>query len=160
MLAYDAAGNVSGFAPGIYAINPVPAPAALSNPTVLSSLAPAGSGGFQFSVQASAVQTTYVQATTNLLNPTFWVTIATNPPGSSFIFTDADTNVYPGVFLPGGEPVTGQETHITCGRGTICGFRSAEHCSARTKSCAGGAMLRAPFKPYHYLTCAGVDSMG
>ena len=96
--AYDAAGNVSGFAPGIYVVNPVPTPAALSSPTALSSLAPAGSGGFQFSVQASAVQTTYVQATTNLADPTSWVTIATNPPGSSFIFTDTDTNVYPARF--------------------------------------------------------------
>ena len=98
MLAYDAAGNVSGFAPGIYVVNPVPTPTALSSPTVLSSLAPAGSGGFQFSVQASAVQTTYIQATTNLLDPTSWTTIATNPPGSSFIFTDTDTNVYPARF--------------------------------------------------------------
>jgi len=97
MLAYDAAGNVSGFAPGIYAVNPVPAPAALSQPAALSSLTP-GSGGFQFSVQASVVETTYVQATTNLLDPTSWVTIATNPPGSSFIFTDTDTNVYPARF--------------------------------------------------------------
>src|ERR1700690_4385529 len=97
MLAYDVAGNVSGFAPGIYSVNPIPTPSALSKPAVLSSVAP-GSAGFQFSVQASAVQTTYVQATTNLLDPTSWVTIATNPPGSSFIFTDTDTNVYPARF--------------------------------------------------------------
>ncbi len=95
MLAYDAAGNVSSYAPGIFAVNPVPTPTALSKPFALSSGAPAGSGGFQFSVQASAVQTTYVQATTNLLNPTSWVTIATNPPGSSFIFTDTNSRAFP-----------------------------------------------------------------
>jgi len=95
MLAYDAAGNVSGFAPGIYAVNPVPAPAALSQPAALSSLTP-GSGGFQFSVQASVVETTYVQATTNLLDPTSWVTIATNPPTSStYIFTDPAAGQFP-----------------------------------------------------------------
>ncbi|HLX94340.1 MAG TPA: kelch repeat-containing protein [Verrucomicrobiae bacterium] len=97
MRAYDAAGNVSGFAPGIYAVNPVPASVTLSQPAALSALTP-GSGGFQFSVQASAVETTYVQATTNMADPASWVTIATNPPGSSFIFTDTDTNVYPARF--------------------------------------------------------------
>jgi len=42
--------------------------------------------------------------------------------------------------------VTGKKS----GSGTICGFRNTEHCSARTKVYAGGAMLRAPFKPYRY----------
>ena len=49
-----------------------------------------GSGGFQFAVQANAVQTTLIQATTNLADPTSWVTIATNPPGRTFIFTDTN----------------------------------------------------------------------
>ena len=94
--AYDAAGNVSGFAPGIYAVNPAPKPAALSQPVLLSGLAPAGGGGFQFTVQASAVQTTLVQATTNLSDPTSWVTIATNPPSSSvFNFTDPTPAMFP-----------------------------------------------------------------
>ena len=34
--AYDAGGNVSGFAPGIYAVNPVPKPAALAAAVALS----------------------------------------------------------------------------------------------------------------------------
>jgi hypothetical protein len=86
---YDADGNVSGFAPGVYAVNPVPHPASLS------SLAPPSGGGFQFNVQASAVQTTYIQATTNISDPTSWVTIATNLPSSSnFNFTDTNSSQF------------------------------------------------------------------
>jgi len=89
--AYDAGGNVSGFAPGIYAVNPVPMPAALA----VVAASPV-TGGFQFTVQASAIQTTLVQATTNLGNPTSWVTIATNPPTSStFNFTDPNASKFP-----------------------------------------------------------------
>ncbi len=92
--AYDAAGNVSGFAPGIYAVNPAPTPAALSLPAA-PNFNPA-SGGFQFAVQLNAVQTTYIQATTNLADPAAWVTIATNPPSSSvFNFTDPNAGVFP-----------------------------------------------------------------
>ena len=90
MLAYDAAGNVSGYAPGIFVVNPVPAPASLSNVT------PSGGGGFQFTVQSGSVRTTLVQATTNLADPTSWVTIATNPPTSStFNFTDVNASQFP-----------------------------------------------------------------
>jgi hypothetical protein len=46
-------------------------------------------------VQASAVQTTLIQATTNLVDPTAWTTIATNPPGSLFIFTDTNSASFP-----------------------------------------------------------------
>jgi hypothetical protein len=46
--------------------------------------------------------------------------------------------------------ITGNVTGKKSGSGTICGFRNTEHCSARTKVYAGGAMLRAPFKPYRY----------
>jgi hypothetical protein len=87
--AYDAGGNVSGFASGIYADNPLPAPAALSSLTQL------GSGGFQFAVQAGSVRTTLVQATTNLADPLSWVTIATNPPSSAFTFTDTNASQFP-----------------------------------------------------------------
>ena len=88
---FDADGNVSGWAPGVYAVNPVPKPAALA--AVVAP--PQATGGFQFSVQASAVQTTLIQATTNLVDPTAWTTIATNPPGSLFIFTDTNSASFP-----------------------------------------------------------------
>ncbi len=89
--AYDAGGNVSGFAPGVYAVNPVPTPAALATLTT----APPVTGGFQFTVQANAVQTTLVQATTNLADPTSWETIATNLPGNAFTFTDTNASQFP-----------------------------------------------------------------
>ena len=91
VVAYDAGGNVSGYAPGFFADNPVPKPAALA--AVAAASPP--TGGFQFTVQASAVQTTLIQATTNPGDPTSWTTIATNPPGSSFSFTDTNAGQFP-----------------------------------------------------------------
>jgi hypothetical protein len=91
VVAYDAGGNVSGYAPGFFADNPVPTPAALA--AVAAASPP--TGGFQFTVQASAVQTTLIQATTNPGDPTSWTTIATNPPGSSFSFTDTNAGQFP-----------------------------------------------------------------
>ena len=91
MQAYDADGNVSGFAAGIYADNPVPKPATLA----AVAAPPPAAGGFQLNVQTSAVQTTLIQATTNLGDPAAWTTIATNPPGSAFIFTDTDSGQFP-----------------------------------------------------------------
>ncbi len=88
---FDAAGNVSGWAPGGYAVNPVPTPVTLA--AIVAP--PPAAGGFQFSVQASAVQTTLIQATANLGNPNSWTTIATNPPGSTFIFTDTNASQFP-----------------------------------------------------------------
>ncbi len=88
---YDAAGNVSGFDYGPTALNPVPTPAALA----AVAAAPAA-GGFQFTVQASAVQTTWIQASTNPADPAAWTTIATNPPGSStYNYTDTNSGQYP-----------------------------------------------------------------
>jgi hypothetical protein len=90
--AYDAYGNVSGYdyLPSLV-INPVPAPAALTAVAV-----PPPAGSFSFTVQASAMQTTLIQATTNPGDPTSWVTIATNPPTSStFTFTDANASQFP-----------------------------------------------------------------
>jgi hypothetical protein len=89
--AHDTAGNVSGYdyLPSLV-INPVPKPAALA-----AVVAPPVTGGFQFTVQASAVQTTLIQATTNLVDPTSWVIIATNPPGNAFIFTDTNATLFP-----------------------------------------------------------------
>jgi len=87
---FDADGNVSGWAPGIYAVNPVPQPAVLA-----AVVAPPAPSGFQFNVQASAVQTTLVQATANLADPASWVTIATNPPGKTFTFTDTNASQFP-----------------------------------------------------------------
>ncbi|MFZ0829395.1 MAG: kelch repeat-containing protein [Verrucomicrobiia bacterium] len=95
MRAYDAAGNVSGFASGIYAVNPVPTPAVLATIAVAT---PPVSGGFQFTVEAGAARTTLVQATTNLADPTSWVTIATNPPSSTLTFTDANASLFPARF--------------------------------------------------------------
>ena len=104
--AYDAAGNVSGFAPGIYAVNPVPTPATLSIPVAPPNFSLAGGGGFQFTVQANAVQTTLIQATTNLADPTSWVTIATNPPSSSAVQLHGhQRQPVPDALLPGGKPV-------------------------------------------------------
>ena len=89
LYAHDAAGNSSAAAI-LGTFNPLPTPAALSN------LAPAGSGGFQFTVQSGWAQTTLIQATSNLEDPTSWVTIATNPPSSStYIFTDTNAYLFP-----------------------------------------------------------------
>ena len=85
----DTAGNVSGFDYGPTIYNPSPAPAVVSAGGV------PGPGGFQFMVQASAVQTTLIQATTTIGDPSSWVTIATNPPGSAFTFTDTNSSQYP-----------------------------------------------------------------
>ena len=62
---------------------------------MLTNLTPMGSGGFQFTVQAGWVRTTLVQATTNPADPTSWITIATNPPTSTYIFTDIDASLFP-----------------------------------------------------------------
>ena len=92
--ALDTAGNVSAYdyLPSLV-VNPVPKPAALA-----AVAAPPGTGGFQFTVQASAVQTTLVQATTDPGDPTSWTTVATNPPGSAFIFTDTNSSQFPSRF--------------------------------------------------------------
>ena len=90
--AVDTSGNVSAYdyLPSLV-INPVPTPAA-----VTAVVAPPAAGGFQFTVQASAVQTTLIQATTNPSDPTAWVTIATNPPaGGPFTFTDSGSSQFP-----------------------------------------------------------------
>lgn len=68
--------------------NPVP------NPAVLSAPARTGTGGLQFTIQIGAAQTTYIQVTTNLSDPSSWVTIATNPPSTTaFSFTDTNSAV-------------------------------------------------------------------
>ena len=88
--AHDAEGYVSGFDYGTQVFNPVPAPA------VLSAAIPSTGGGFQFTVQPAASQTTLVQATTNPADPASWVTIATNPPaGGTFVFTDPNAGLFP-----------------------------------------------------------------
>jgi len=89
VLAYDAAGNASSGTTYLVVWNPLPTPASLANFT------PTASGGFQFTVQAGWVRTTLVQATTNPADPTSWSTIATNPPGSTFIFTDPNASQFP-----------------------------------------------------------------
>jgi len=84
--AYDAAGNVSPFDYGGQVIvNSAPTPALLSDG------APSRSGGFQFTVQASAVPTTLIQATSSPAGPTSWTTIGTIlPTNGTFIFTDTN----------------------------------------------------------------------
>ena len=91
--AYDAYGNFSAYSylPSLV-INPTPSPAVLNaatNPAITG-------GSFQFTVQASAVQTTLIQATTNPADPNSWETIATILPATStFTFTDPDSNLFP-----------------------------------------------------------------
>ena len=90
--AYDAGGNVSGFAAGIFAVNPVPAAARLS------SVAPSAGGGFQFTVSegGSALQTVLIQATTNPADPNSWVQIGSLlPTANPFTFTDTNAAQYP-----------------------------------------------------------------
>lgn len=88
---FDADGNVSGWAPGVYAVNPVPVSAQLN------AAPPSAGGNFQFTLSqgGSVLQTVWIQATTNLADPNSWMTIATNPPGSVFIFTDTNSSRFP-----------------------------------------------------------------
>jgi len=89
--ARDTEGNISAYDYlSSLVINPVPTPAA-----VAAIATPSAARGFQFAVQASAVETTLIQATANLADPTSWVTIATNPPGKTFIFTDTNASLFP-----------------------------------------------------------------
>jgi hypothetical protein len=85
--AYDAGGNVSGFAAGIYVVNPVPAPARIS------SAASSAGGGFQLTVSegSSSLQTVLIQATTTPADPSSWVQIGSVLPTTN-PFTFADTN--------------------------------------------------------------------
>ena len=92
--AYDAAGYVSGFDYGPTAVNPVPTPATLTT-AAAANFVTSSPRGFQFAGQSAVVETTLVQATTNLSDPASWVTIATNPPGSAFIFTDTNASQFP-----------------------------------------------------------------
>jgi len=86
---HDALGYVSGFDYGPTALNPVPTPAVLSADTLPTA------EGFTFTVQGNAVETTYIQATTNPYDGSTWETIATNPPTSAtFIFTDTNASQY------------------------------------------------------------------
>ena len=89
--AYDANGNLSGYdyLPSLV-INPVPTPAVLSAVAM-----PTTGGGFSFTVQAGAVRSTLIPATTNPGDHSSWVTIATNPPsGATFSFTDTNASQF------------------------------------------------------------------
>jgi hypothetical protein len=89
--ALDTAGNTSAYTylPSLV-VNPVPQSASLAT------VGPSTSGGFKFNVQTAQAQTTWVQATTNLADPSSWTTIATNPPTSStYIFTDPQAGQFP-----------------------------------------------------------------
>ncbi len=91
-LAYDADGNASSYAAGIYADNPVPAAAQLS------SVAPTASGGFQFTASegGSVLQTVLIQATTNPADSNSWVQIGSLLPTTNpFTFTDTNAAQYP-----------------------------------------------------------------
>jgi hypothetical protein len=88
--AYDAQGYASTGTSLLAVWNPT------QTPVTLSDIAPNGTGGFQFTIQAGLPQTTWVQATTDPTDPTSWVTIATNPPTSgTFTFVDPDTSLFP-----------------------------------------------------------------
>ncbi|HEV2331318.1 MAG TPA: kelch repeat-containing protein [Verrucomicrobiae bacterium] len=91
----DAQGTYSAFTGNPFAYvsvaNPVPKPATLASS---SSIAP-NPDGFQFTVQTSTPQTTFVQATTNLSDPASWTTIATNfSPADLFTFTDTNSSQF------------------------------------------------------------------
>jgi hypothetical protein len=90
-VAATGSGGTSGYA-GIFVTIPVPAVPRLSSAVL------AVAGGFQFTVLTSVAQTTLVQATSNLADSTSWVTIATNPPGNAFTFTDTNAAQYPARF--------------------------------------------------------------
>jgi Kelch motif/Fibronectin type III domain len=90
--AYDAGGNVSGFASGIYAVNPVAAAARLSG------AAPSASGGFRFTLSegGNSLQTVLIQATTNPADPSSWVQIGSLMPSTSpFTFADTNASLFP-----------------------------------------------------------------
>jgi len=87
--AHDAEGNASGFDYGPTVVNPAPTPA------LLSYGASSPGGGFQFTVQASAIQTTLIQATTNLADPASWTTIGTIlPDNSTLSFRDTNASQF------------------------------------------------------------------
>jgi N-acetylneuraminic acid mutarotase len=93
--ARDTMGNVTAYdyLPNLVA-NPPRQAAALT----AAGLAQAP-GAFQFTVQAGAMRTTLIQATTNPGDPSSWVTIATNPPtADNFIFTDPNAGQFPARF--------------------------------------------------------------
>ena len=79
-------------------VNPIPKPAGLSGNGFSTN------GAFQFTITpaaagASVSQTTLVQATTNLQDPTSWTTIFTNPvAGGTMNFTDPDATAFPSRF--------------------------------------------------------------
>ena len=90
--AYDAGGNVSGFASGVYAVNPLPPAARLSGGAL------SASGGFQFAVSegASSLQTVLIQATTNPADSSSWVQIGSVLPATNpFTFTDTNASLFP-----------------------------------------------------------------
>ena len=89
---YDAAGNVSGFSGGIWAVNPVPVPATLSAAT------PVPGGGFQFTVSegGTSLQTVLLEATTDLTDPNSWLQIGSVfPTANPFTFTDTNAALFP-----------------------------------------------------------------
>jgi hypothetical protein len=88
--AHGASGYPSGFDYGPTVVNPVPTPA------LLFGVASSASGGFQLDVQAGAVQTLLIQATTNPADPNSWVQIGSLlPTANSFTFTDTNAAQYP-----------------------------------------------------------------
>jgi hypothetical protein len=87
--AHDALGYASGFDYGPTVQNPIPTPA------LLSAITPTAAGGMQLNVQSSVIQTTLIQATTNLADPTAWTTIGSIYPSSAtFTFTDTNANQF------------------------------------------------------------------
>jgi len=90
--AYDPDGNVSGFSTGVFAVNPLPAPARLSG------AGPAAGGGFQFTISegGSSLQTVLVEAATSPADSNAWVQIgAVLPTANPFSFVDTNAGLYP-----------------------------------------------------------------
>jgi hypothetical protein len=89
--AYDAGGNVSGFGPGVYAVNPMPVPPLLSSVRT-------SAGGFQLTASegGSVLQTVLIQATTNPADPNSWMQIGSLlPTANPFTFNDTNAAQYP-----------------------------------------------------------------
>jgi hypothetical protein len=87
--AHDASGYPSGFDYGPTVVNP------MATPALLSCVPSSASGGFQLIVQAGAVQTMLVQATTTPADSNSWVQIGSLLPSANtftFTFTFTDTN--------------------------------------------------------------------
>ncbi len=84
-----AAGAISAYSTTAVAVVPLPVNLRVTAPPTLD-------GGFRFTLQIGASETTRIQATTNPANPEAWETLATNPYTSGTLsFTDRNAGLFP-----------------------------------------------------------------